>query len=148
MAITNGTAGVSINRVMSGNKADVFTIAIDDDLAGVRVCTITLTGEQFAGLVTGMHQSKVPIEYFGVDLIGKQSEHRAVNIYTYANQRTNPKWREEVDFDFCTQHPTLYAEGWRIAYYGWVNNPHSSIGVRDGVPGYSASLVRYVEVDS
>lgn len=149
MKLERTTVGATLNRVMSrAFNEDKFVLALEDEPSGTRFIEITFTGQQLAEMLTGMFQSKIPAEYRGLDLIGKRAESRAVNIFTYANKNKNPDWKVEVEFDFQHQYPQLYEEGWRLGYYGWVQNHHYSIGSNaEGVPGYSAMIVRHVPIE-
>ncbi len=142
------TVGISLGRGSNAGPdglSDAYLLVVEDERSNTRFLEIKMTGEQLAGMLTGLYQSKVPAEYRALDVVGMKAENKAVNVYTNVAPHTSPHWREQADAAFEAQYPELYADGWRLGYYGWVNNSHMFVGKNaDGVNGYSASISRHV----
>lgn len=143
------TAAVSLNRIMNGRTEDTFRLTVTDESSGIQFCEISFTGLQLANMITGLHQSHVPVEFNGLELVGMRAEHRTVNVCTDVKDvRGSIERRDEIDAEFASQYPQLFDDGWRISYYGWVGNPHYRVnGSGDSRPCYSATIVRYVSRD-
>lgn len=115
---------IDITRPQRHDGVDVISIAINDDLSGVRFLDIKMSPHDFMMAITGLSGQPIEFEVRNLDVIGKRKEY--VRAEADVPRAELPSYDKKLMQDWLVKNQQR--EGWRIDTYLGAQSSVSHIG--------------------
>ena len=130
--VIKGTCQLRINKTMCSDRDDYIHLEIEDEKSHTTVAELRIPMEKFALAITGQSIGEIPVEYFCLDIVGKQYEHKTELIdlgeYPYKDFRAyfikKVKPYEQngwiADIEDCYNSHRQTPKGYIVIFRRWI----------------------------